>query len=331
MNHAIGGRDAVGEVEDLGSGVFKLPTDYPEVCNAPLWTYLMREGDHFALIDPGVSSTMVATLSTVVADLGLRVDDVRLVAATHGHPDHSGGQFSWQQAAPTATIAAPLAEVPWIESFDKQWVQFWDSYPGTMDLTSERKSYENLCVPEPAVKLLLRDGDHMELGTRRIGVVETRGHTWGHCAYFDEQSGALFTGDAVQGRGTKSSDGTSVFAPMYVDVTEARWGLRRLLDLPFTMMCPAHAAPMNHEDGVAFLHQSLDFIDEIDRLARGYVEEFADQPLTTRGLAERIGETVGTNPPVTPQSVATARAHLYELAREGMLEAAWLTKGGRSH
>jgi hypothetical protein len=27
---------------------------------------------------------------------------------------------------------------------------------------------------------------------------------------------------------------------------------------------------------------------------------------------------------VTPQVVATARAHMYDLAREGLLEAAWL-------
>ena len=46
--------------------------------------------------------------------------------------------------------------------------------------------------------------------------------------------------------------------------------------------------------------------------------------VTTRELAARIGEAVGTKPPVSPQTVATARAHLYELAREGLLEAAWV-------
>ncbi len=331
VNHGIDGRDVRGELEDLGSGVYKLPTDYPEVCNAPLWTYLVREGDRFALVDPGVASTMEATLQRSVAHLGLRLENVEVVAATHGHPDHSGGQFSWQHAAPAAKIAAPLAETRWIESFDRQWVEFWDDYPGTMDLTGERESYEALCTPEPSVDLMLRDGDDLALGGRSISVIETRGHTWGHCAYYDERSGALFTGDAVQGRGTRSADGDSVFAPMYVDVADARWGLRRLLESPFTWLCPAHASPLRRDDGIAFLHQSLAFIDEMDRLTRDYVIECAGGPLTTRALAERIGETVGTHPPVSPQTVVTARAHLYALAREGLLEAAWLPTGEHSH
>ncbi|HEY1761975.1 MAG TPA: MBL fold metallo-hydrolase [Acidimicrobiales bacterium] len=331
MNNGIDGRDVAGVLEDLGSGVYKLPTDYPEVCNAPLWTYLIKENDQFALVDPGVASTMQATLAPAVADLGLHVENVVLVAATHGHPDHSGGQFSWQHAVPAAKIAAPLAETPWIESFDRQWVEFWDDYPGTMDLISERHAYEALCTPEPRVDLVLRDGDAFTLGERSVQVIETRGHTWGHCAYFDERSGALFTGDAVQGSGTRSSDGDSVFAPMYVDVTDTRWGLHRLLEHPFTWLCPAHAPPLKHDDGVAFIHQSLEFIDRMDRLAREYVLECGGGPLTTRGLAERIGETVGTNPPVSPQSVVTARAHLYALAREGSLEAAWLPKTAHSH
>jgi glyoxylase-like metal-dependent hydrolase (beta-lactamase superfamily II) len=331
MNDGFDGRDVEGDLEDLGSGVYKLPTDYPEVCNAPLWSYLITEDDHFALVDPGVASTMQASLAPAVTHLGLRLENVDLVVATHGHPDHSGGQFSWQHAAASVTIAAPLVETPWIESFDRQWVEFWDDYPGTMDLTSERHSYEELCTPEPSVDLLLRDGDAFGVGGRSIDVIETRGHTWGHCAYYDGRSGALFTGDAVQGRGTRSSDGDSVFAPMYVDVTDARWGLRRLLDRPFTWLCPAHASPLQHDDGVALIHQSLEFIDEMDRLTRDYVIERGGGPLTTRGLAERIGETVGTKPPVSPQSVVTARAHLYALAREGVLEAAWLPKSAHTH
>jgi glyoxylase-like metal-dependent hydrolase (beta-lactamase superfamily II) len=103
---------------DLGQGIYQLPTDYPQLCNAPLWTYL-----------------------------------------------------------------------------------------------------ESLCVPEPRVGILLRDGDTLKVGERALDVIETRGHTWGHCALFDNMSGALFTGDAVQGTGVPSRDGQSVFAPLYRSAT----------------------------------------------------------------------------------------------------------------
>jgi glyoxylase-like metal-dependent hydrolase (beta-lactamase superfamily II) len=311
------------EVVDLGDGVYQLPTDYPEVCNAPLWSYLVTDEDRFGLVDPGVASTLESTLRSAVSRLELRPADACLLLATHGHPDHSGGHASWKEVAPRARVAAPLEDAPWVESFDRQWRRFWDDYPGTLDLSGSRDFLAGLCVPEPSVELLLRDGDTVAIGGRDLAVVETRGHTWGHCAYFDRRSGALFTGDAVQGRGVPSCDGESVFAPLYVDVEEARRGLRRLRDHPFEVLCPAHVPPMSRGAGLAFLAESLAFIDEVEALARHLVEARAPGPLTTRELAQAIGDLVGTNPPITPQTVPTARAHLYELAREGLVEAAW--------
>jgi glyoxylase-like metal-dependent hydrolase (beta-lactamase superfamily II) len=311
---------------DLGDGVYQLPTDYPEVCNAPLWTYLLLDRGKFALIDPGIRSTMGATLEGALRELGLESDGLDLLLATHGHPDHSGGQSSWAVGAPAARIAAPLVDAPWVESFDRQWARFWDDYPGTLDLSSSRDFLASLCVPEPTVDLLLRDGDSLRIGDRVLEVVETRGHTWGHCAYFDRGSATLFTGDAAQGRGIASCDGETVFVPLYVDVAEARSGLRRLLALPFERLCPAHVPPMSREEGLRFLLESLDFIDEVDVLAREMVSKRAPAPVLTSELAIRISELTGTNPPLTPQSVPTARAHLYALAREGLLEAAWIPR-----
>lgn len=309
---------------DLGDGIYQLPTDYPEVCNAPLWTYMITDSDVFGLIDPGITSTLEATLGTAIAEVGFATGQADLLLATHGHPDHSGGQGSWSSAAPGARIAAPLEDTPWVESFDKQWTRFWDDYPGVMDLRDSRQSLAGLCVPEPFVDVLLRDGDTVAVGSRELTVIETRGHTWGHCAYFDSASGALFTGDAVQGHGAPSCDGQSVFAPLYLDVAEARAGLRRLLDVPFRLLCPAHVPPMARDEGLAFLHDSLSYIDTADQIAREMAVNCGSSPLLTSDLAARLGEAAGTKPPVSPQTVATARAHLYALAREGLLEAAWV-------
>lgn len=318
-----------GEVRNLGDGIFQLPTDYPEVCNAPLWSYLLTEGDKFALIDPGIRSTLGATLANAIEEIGLDLAAADLLLATHGHPDHSGGLSSWTSDIAHVRIAAPLEETPWVESFDHQWTRFWDDYPGTLDLSDQKESFARLCVPEPRVDVLLRDCDVVSVGDRALDVVETRGHTWGHCAYLDRRSGSLFTGDAVQGRGTQSSDGRSTFAPTYVDVDEARRGLHRLLSLPFDRMCPAHRPPMSHEAGLALLHESLEFIDEVDAMARELVEQNAPTPTLTSELATRIATLLHCDPPLTPQNVPTARAHLYALAREGLIEAAWVPRNSQ--
>ncbi len=310
---------------EIANGVFQLPTDYPEVANAPLSTYLVAGDDQIALIDPGVRSTRAACLEEAIAVAGFDPGRIGVLIATHGHPDHSGGQSSWSDVAPHAHIAAPLEDAVWVESFDHQWTQFWDAYPGTLDLRADRDFLASLCTPEPRVDVLVRDGDELYVGGRALEAIETRGHTWGHCAYLDRRTGTLFTGDAVQGHGVRSCDGRSVFAPLYLDVPEARAGLERLLEAPFATLCPAHAPPCDREAGLELLRDSLKFIDEADEIARELVERRG--PVKTRELAVRLGELVGTDPPVAPQTVATARAHLYELAREGLIEAAWLPVG----
>ena len=134
--------------------------------------------------------------------------------------------------------------------------------------------------------------DVVDVGARRLRVVETRGHTWGHCAYFEEATGFLFTGDAVQGRGVRSSDGDTMFCPMYLNVPEMRAGLRRLLELPFTMLCPAHAEPLEREAGLALLERSLGFIEDVDALSRDLLAERGGDPVVTSELCARIAALV---------------------------------------
>jgi glyoxylase-like metal-dependent hydrolase (beta-lactamase superfamily II) len=314
----------------LGDGVYQLATDYPEVCNAPLWTYLLTDGESFALIDPGVRSTFHSTLSQAIVAIGLDLSDAELLLVTHGHPDHSGGVSSWEAVAPHARIAAPLADTPWVESFDRQWDQFWDDYPGTLDNSSSREFLQGLCEPGPSVSVLLRDGDTVSVGSRVIDVIETRGHTWGHCAFYDRLSRTLFTGDAAQGRGTRSSDGHNHFAPLYLHVADARWGLKRMLEIPFERLCPAHGEPMEREQGLEFLADSIAFIGDVEEIAREMIHQGGDSPVLTSELAKRIGELCGAYPAITPQSAPTARAHLYDLAREGLISSAWVHAMGSS-
>ena len=89
-----------GEVLDLGHGIYQLPTDYPDVCNAPLWTYLVAGTGRFGLVDPGIASTREATLTAAIEQAGFTPGQADILLATHGHPDHSGGQGTWRGAAP---------------------------------------------------------------------------------------------------------------------------------------------------------------------------------------------------------------------------------------
>ena len=100
-----------------------------------------------------------------------------------------------------------------------------------------------MCGGDLPVDRILRDGDTFELGDRKLEVVLTRGHTRGHCAFFERETGLLFSGDMTQGYGLSSSSGKSVFAPLYDDVDDYVHGLERLRALPFTQAVPRAPPP----------------------------------------------------------------------------------------
>lgn len=297
----------------VADAVFALSTDYPRVANCPLWVYLIQ-GTPALLIDAGVASTYQATLAAALAEVGVRPEQIGLLLITHGHPDHLGGAHAVKSAT-GAEVGAPLDEVGWVESFERQWREYWLDLAGGYPIERDRGQLEQFAGPPVVVERALRDGDQLSVGGRQLRVVQTRGHTRGHCSYLDLESGALFTGDAVQGDGVPSSDGTSRFAPMYADVDDYLQSLHRLADLDFEVLCPAHAAPLRGAAAREFLEKSMRFAEETaPRRLDAMVAGAGREGLRLREVAVDFGRLAGTEPPLSPQSTMTALAHLRKRA-----------------
>jgi len=314
---------------EIATGTHCIPTDYPEVADAPLWIYLLQsESDRAALVDCGVPTTYERVLATVLPALSVSPEQIEWLVLTHGHPDHMGGHPGLRARAPIR-VAAPLEDVVWVESVARQWHDFWDCFPGSFSLEDEREEIVGMCGGDLRVDVILRDGDMFELGDRRLEVVQTRGHTRGHCALFEHRTGLLFCGDDVQARGLQCSSGTSVIAPLYDDVEDYLTGLERLRDLPFELLCPAHHLPLGRDAGLAHIDESIAFVREVDALVDSMLAG-ASAPLSTAQVAAAVGELCGTNPPVSIQTVYTARAHLERAARAGRVVPHWAPAGAHS-
>jgi glyoxylase-like metal-dependent hydrolase (beta-lactamase superfamily II) len=310
----------------VAPGTFCIPTDYPEVADAPLYVYLLRDRSGYAvLIDCGVPSTFDRVLSRALPTLGVQPREITWVVLTHGHPDHMGGHPGLRPHA-QFQVAAPLEDVIWVESVARQWHDFWDCFPGAFSLEAQRDGIVAMCGGDLCVDRILRDGDVFEFGERKLEVVQTRGHTPGHCALFEREAGLLFSGDDVQGFGVPASSGTSVFAPLYDDVDDYVKGLERLRELPFSMLCPAHFLPQDRSEGLAVIDLSLAFVLAVDRVVREIIES-ASAPVTTAQVATAVGKLCGTNPPVSVQTVYTALAHLNRAARAGLVTPQWAPRG----
>jgi glyoxylase-like metal-dependent hydrolase (beta-lactamase superfamily II) len=153
----------------------------------------------------------------------------------------------------------------------------------------------------------LRDGQVLRMPGVEIVGVATPGHSADHVAFFLPQDRALFTGDAVLGRGT------SVIDPPEGDLAQYLRSLQRMRDLGPRTIHPGHGPVV------------LDAVGKLDEyLAHRAMRE--EQVLA--GLAEGartpedlVPEIYGDHPAeLHPLAARSVLAHLIKLEGEGRVE-----------
>lgn len=150
----------------------------------------------------------------------------------------------------------------------------------------------------------LRDGQVVAAGDVSLTAVHTPGHTSDHLAFFEPSAGALFSGDAVVGRGTTFVD------PPEGDLTQYLRSLERMRGLGARTIYPGHGPVVF--DAAAKLEEYVRHRAdrEIQLLAA-----LADAPRTIAAMVEEI--YAGYPPDVRPLAARSVLAHLLKLEGEG--------------
>ena len=168
--------------------------------------YLIEGDDGYTLIDCGWGLPEVfETLEGALRDLGKRLSDISWVIATHFHTDHygmagtlaqRGGSKLMMHPADWAVIDTRFRRID--EEFERRdaWLArngFAMAGYATQDRV--RKQARRFTLKEPDRRI--DDGDVIEIGSHRLRVVWTPGHTPGHVCLYDEERSVVFTGDHV--------------------------------------------------------------------------------------------------------------------------------------
>ncbi len=141
------------------------------------------------LIDPGPANTAPGLISELEA---IGVDELDSIVLTHIHFDHAAGTGLLAERFPDATVyihervAGLLAEPGrLIEGVKSVW-------------GDDTERLFGLPTPVDQSRIVaLEDGSRIDLGNRALEVIATPGHTRAHMAFLDDQTGALFCGDAI--------------------------------------------------------------------------------------------------------------------------------------
>jgi glyoxylase-like metal-dependent hydrolase (beta-lactamase superfamily II) len=153
----------------------------------------------------------------------------------------------------------------------------------------------------------LRDGQRFRAGDVEVTAVHTPGHTADHVAFWLPSERALFTGDAVLGRGTSFID------PTEGDLTRYLTSLRRMLELRPSTIYPGHGPIV-----LEALAKVREYLDHREERERQVLELLAGGPSTVDAMVETIYAEYPLD--VRPLAALSILAHLRKLEAEGRVE-----------
>ena len=146
----------------------------------PSANMILVEGTRPLLIDSGFGSDIDDTVA-LLKRAGVDPRDLQMVANTHHHCDHVGGNHGLQTRYGVQIGA-----------------QRWE---GTMVNRRDREACSAEWLVQPiqpyTVDVFLDDGDVIDTGDVQVQVIHTPGHTLGHLCYYAD--GVLIAGDAFHG------------------------------------------------------------------------------------------------------------------------------------
>lgn len=167
--------------------------------------YILYRSGSAIIVDTGVDGSSLS-IESGLSEVGLGWGDVEGLIVTHKHPDHQGSV--------PGVLAATPAGTPW--------------YAGAGDI-------EAINAPHPG--LVAEDGDRIA----HLEIVATPGHTPGHLSVLDPASGALVTGDALNGRDGGVAGPNPGFTE---DLDLANASVRRLAQYEFDIALFGHGEPL---------------------------------------------------------------------------------------
>ena len=192
-----------------------------EVAGRPLHLFLVL-GERKLLLDAGCATTVADTLLPYLGALGLGPRDLDLLVITHSDFDHQGGAHALKSANRELTVACGALDRELVSDPDAIVARRYDAFRVDHGIGYDGNTtawIREMCgLPQP-VDAVFNGGETIDLGAgTELRVFHVPGHSPGHLAVQDNRSGALFSGDCVQGSVYLGLDGTPKLCPTYTDV-----------------------------------------------------------------------------------------------------------------
>jgi glyoxylase-like metal-dependent hydrolase (beta-lactamase superfamily II) len=174
---------------EVAPGVFLIDTGYVRPRLAAC--YLVRGRDSVAVVETGTFRTVPRILAAL-EQARLPREAVSHVIVTHVHLDHAGGAGALMRELPRATLVAHPRGARHLVDPSKLWA-------GTVAVYGAEPTQAMYGAPVPIAPERVVEGGEgftLDLGGRRLRLLDAPGHAKHHFVVFDEATRGFFTGDS---------------------------------------------------------------------------------------------------------------------------------------
>ncbi len=315
-------------IEQVAPGIYRLPLPL----DGPLGsvnTYIVEGDDGIMLVDCGWDTPEAHTAFVDgLSSIGRTVGDIRAIVVTHIHPDHIGlaarlvaesRGLELMHRRDAVYMGARYEDARATVVAMERWLRANGVPDDELQATAEASLWMLSLVGVRKPDLLLVGGEVLNRGDYAFEVIATPGHSAGLFCLYDRASGVFISSDHVLER---ISPHIGLHAQSAEDpVREYLDSLRRVRDLPVSVVLPGHGAPF---------HDLAGRVDEItrhhDRRCERMTHALGDDEATAYTVASRLpwrGSAKGwrdLSPFDRRMAVTETVAHLEHLVLQGNLD-----------
>jgi glyoxylase-like metal-dependent hydrolase (beta-lactamase superfamily II) len=257
---------------------------------------LFSGSDSILQLDAGIDGTTSASVIPALEEAGHRPEDVRHVVVSHCDVDHFGGVADAGRSLPNAEILAHQADADAVEDYAVYEARRargfrerygWDEDPAVLEWCRS-------VTRSGAVHRRLSGDVEVDLGGRVVRVMHVPGHTEGHLAVHDPDTGTVAVSDAVLGAAVPLADGSPAFPPTYRYVADYRATLSKIGELAPERLVTAHYGIFTGADAERFLRESQLFTERLEDLVLDELRRNGPSPLAD--LLSRLNPVAGAWP-----------------------------------
>lgn len=173
---------------DYKNGIYAVDSDYVRPILDAI--HLIEDSGEVAIIDCANNDSW-PQVEAALAKLGRKPEDVRWLILTHVHLDHAGGAGLFMSKLPNAKLIVH-------ERGARHMIDPSKLYAGVEVVygkeNAKRLYGDLLPIPEARVQIG-HHGDTLELGQRKLEILDTPGHARHHISIVDHTAKGVFSGD----------------------------------------------------------------------------------------------------------------------------------------